>query len=160
MVVAPPVADRAGAIAALLVPGVVTAVDLGTVPAPVDAPVPPEEAARPVLSAADFDPTKVLLHVDAQTQAAQVDVVLTPTGAQRLAAYTTAHVGNYLGFVVDGRLVAAPRVAAPIPGGSLEIALTNADGRATPRPRVALRAAPLRPGGRRALNHRSETQVQ
>lgn len=46
-----------------------------------------------------------------------VDVSMTAAGRERLAELTTAHVGERLGMVVDGRLVTAPVIRAPLTEG-------------------------------------------
>lgn len=52
----------------------------------------------------------------------QVAVTLTPAGAQKLAAYTQAHVGHYLVISRDGIVLAAPVVQTPILDGQAVIA--------------------------------------
>ncbi|MCC6904772.1 MAG: protein translocase subunit SecD, partial [Anaerolineae bacterium] len=42
---------------------------------------------------------------------------LTADGAQQFGDYTTSHVGQYLGIVLDGVVISAPRISEPIPGG-------------------------------------------
>ena len=46
-----------------------------------------------------------------------VDVSMTAAGRERLAEVTSAHVGERLGMVVDGRLVTAPVIRAPLTEG-------------------------------------------
>lgn len=46
-----------------------------------------------------------------------VGLLLTEEGALKLARLTTAHVGRPMALMVDGRVTAAPRIAAPITGG-------------------------------------------
>ena len=46
-----------------------------------------------------------------------VDVSMTDEGRERLAEVTGAHVGERLGMVVDGRLVTAPIIRAPLTEG-------------------------------------------
>jgi SecD-like export protein len=53
-----------------------------------------------------------------------LNVNLTPAAAQLFADYSTNHIGEQLAIVVDGRVVSAPIIQAPITGGQLQI--TNA----------------------------------
>jgi preprotein translocase subunit SecD len=46
-----------------------------------------------------------------------VEVVLTAEGSKKLAAVTERNVKRRMGMVVDGRLVSAPIINAPITGG-------------------------------------------
>jgi len=46
-----------------------------------------------------------------------VGLLLTEEGALKLARLTTDHVGQPMALIVDGRVTAAPRIAAPITGG-------------------------------------------
>jgi preprotein translocase subunit SecD len=46
-----------------------------------------------------------------------VDVSMTAAGRERLAELTREHVGERLGMVVDGRLVTAPVIRAPLTEG-------------------------------------------
>jgi len=48
----------------------------------------------------------------------EIAFTLTPVGAQVLAEYTTNNVGNYLGLVLDKRVVSSPRVNSPITEGT------------------------------------------
>lgn len=50
-------------------------------------------------------------------------ITMAPQDASAFAALTTESVGGQIAIVVDGRVWAAPRVATPIKGGSLEILL-------------------------------------
>jgi uncharacterized protein (TIGR03067 family) len=52
----------------------------------------------------------------------EVRVALTPEGARTLAAVTEKNVGKRVGIVVDGRLLAAPYLMAPLRDGKLVIA--------------------------------------
>ena len=47
-----------------------------------------------------------------------IQFTLTPEGAQEFAEYTTENVGNFLGIVLDKRVISAPRVESPITEGS------------------------------------------
>lgn len=46
-----------------------------------------------------------------------VSFTLTPEGATIFGDYTASHVGGYLGIVLDGVLISAPRIENAIPGG-------------------------------------------
>lgn len=46
-----------------------------------------------------------------------VGLLLTEEGALKLAELTRAHVGEPMALMIDGRVTAAPRIAAPITGG-------------------------------------------
>ena len=46
-----------------------------------------------------------------------VELVLTPKGSEKLAAVTEKNVTKRMGMLVDGRLVSAPIINAPIRGG-------------------------------------------
>jgi len=47
-----------------------------------------------------------------------VSFVLTPKGQEEFGKYTTEHTGQYLGIVLDGVVISAPRINEPITGGS------------------------------------------
>jgi protein-export membrane protein SecD len=42
-------------------------------------------------------------------------------GRDRFAAHTTANVGSYFAIVLDGRVISAPSINEPIPGGQVQI---------------------------------------
>jgi preprotein translocase subunit SecD len=46
-----------------------------------------------------------------------IGLLLTEAGALKLAELTKAHVGEPMALMVDGRVTAVPRIAAPITGG-------------------------------------------
>ena len=46
-----------------------------------------------------------------------VEVLMTPQGRERLAEVTGAHEGEHLGILIDGRLLSAPLIRAPITQG-------------------------------------------
>ncbi|HEX2980824.1 MAG TPA: protein translocase subunit SecD [Anaerolineaceae bacterium] len=50
-----------------------------------------------------------------------VTFVLTDEGKQIFSEYTTSHVGQYLGIVLDKKVVESPSIKTPITGGSGEI---------------------------------------
>ncbi len=51
----------------------------------------------------------------------QIDVALTPDGAQKLASYTQNNVGHYLLIVKDGTVISSPVVNSAITGGQAVI---------------------------------------
>jgi hypothetical protein len=55
-----------------------------------------------------------------------IRITLTDSGKARFAAITRERIGKRLAIVVDGMLLNAPVVRAPITGGSLDIAADNA----------------------------------
>jgi protein-export membrane protein SecD len=57
----------------------------------------------------DFDP---------QTGTPVVAFTLTPEGSKTFGGYTSAHVGEYLGIVLDGVVVSSPRIQTAITQGS------------------------------------------
>jgi preprotein translocase subunit SecD len=57
----------------------------------------------------------------------QVELTLTADGTRRFGEATAAMVGHKLAIVLDGRVVSAPVVNAPIPGGRIVIAMGAGD---------------------------------
>lgn len=58
------------------------------------------------------------VNFDPQTGSPVVSFTLTPNGAQQFGEYTSAHVGEFLGIVLDGVLVSAPRIETAITEGA------------------------------------------
>jgi hypothetical protein len=56
-----------------------------------------------------------------------IRLVLRPPAADRLAAYTNAHVGSYLAIGIDGRVEIVPAIMAGIPDGVIDLSLPNGD---------------------------------
>jgi preprotein translocase subunit SecD len=56
-----------------------------------------------------------------QFGAYQVAITFTPEGGQKFAQYTTNHVGDILGIVLDNRLISFPRIQEPITQGQASI---------------------------------------
>src|SRR5262245_15579908 len=50
-----------------------------------------------------------------------VQFVLKPNGAKIFSDFTTNHVGEYFAIVLDSRVISAPRIETPIPGGQVQI---------------------------------------
>jgi preprotein translocase subunit SecD len=46
-----------------------------------------------------------------------VGILLTEAAGLRLARFTKRHIGEKVAILIDGRVVAAPRIMAEIPGG-------------------------------------------
>ncbi len=46
-----------------------------------------------------------------------VELILTPTGSEKLARLTEANLKKRIAMLVDGKVVSAPVINAPIPGG-------------------------------------------
>jgi preprotein translocase subunit SecD len=58
------------------------------------------------------------VQTQALSSAAAIEIVMTGDGRKALADITRQNVGKRLAIVVDGQLLAAPRIEAEIPGGS------------------------------------------
>jgi preprotein translocase subunit SecD len=56
-----------------------------------------------------------------QTQGLTVDFVLKDEGAKLFADYTTNHVNDFFAIVLDGKVISAPQINEPIPGGQVQI---------------------------------------
>ena len=72
-----------------------------------------------------LSPTAELNERDVQSadvlEGPEIELVFTPTGAKKLADVTTAHIDEILAIVVDGEVVSAPTIRAPIKGGRVRI---------------------------------------
>jgi protein-export membrane protein SecD len=55
--------------------------------------------------------------VDRATGRPEVAFTLTPEGATLFADYTSAHIGDYLGIVLDGVVISSPQIQTAITGG-------------------------------------------
>lgn len=79
-------------------------------------------------------------HVHAATELANADIAaverlggdgvlirLTPSGAEKLKRVSSGNVGKRLAILLDGRLLAAPVIGAPIPGGEAQLAGLKTD---------------------------------
>jgi preprotein translocase subunit SecD len=73
-----------------------------------------------LLSSADVDSATVVGWGEGHA----VEILLTSAGRERFAEVSAGHIGDHLGILVDGRLVAAPIVRDTIAGGR---ALINGD---------------------------------
>lgn len=56
-----------------------------------------------------------------------VRLVLRSPAAERVAAYTNAHVGSFLAIAIDGRVELVPMIRAGIPDGVIDLSLPNGD---------------------------------
>lgn len=68
----------------------------------------------PLLTSADIAGAKV--GINRETKQFVVRIIFTPDGAARLTGVTTEHQGELLAIVIDGQLLTAPKIAAPITG--------------------------------------------
>jgi hypothetical protein len=50
-----------------------------------------------------------------------IDIKLAPDGAQALSDYSTAHVGDVMLVIIDGKVLAGPVIAAPLTDGTFEL---------------------------------------
>jgi len=107
--------------AVLAAPGVVEfvplpAADYSTIAPTVGKPLPKDE---PALFGSE-GVSSVTAATDAQGHPA-LDINLTPAAAQVFGDYSTHHVAEQLGIVIDGVVALAPVIDAPITGGVVEI---------------------------------------
>ncbi len=63
-----------------------------------------------------------------QTGQRTVDFTLNGTGKDLFAAYTADHVGDYFAIVLDGKVISAPTINEPIPGGQVQISQNGIGG--------------------------------
>jgi preprotein translocase subunit SecD len=63
-----------------------------------------------------------------QTGQRTVDFTLNDHGKQLFADYTSAHVGDYFAVVLDGKVITAPVINEPIPGGQVQISQNGIGG--------------------------------
>lgn len=57
-----------------------------------------------------------------------VDLILKDPARQAFAAYTAAHVGDYVAIALDGRVLSAPLINEAIPGGQVQVSQAGAGG--------------------------------
>ena len=57
-----------------------------------------------------------------------VDFTLRPDGKDAFAKYTTDNVGSYFAIVLDGKVISAPVINEPIPGGQVQISQNSTIG--------------------------------
>ena len=74
---------------------------------------------RPVVSGEML--TNASQGFDSQTGGAVVEMRFNGVGAQRFGQYTAENVGKLFAIVLDGKVLSAPRINGPIPGGSGQI---------------------------------------
>lgn len=83
---------------------------------------------EPIVSAADLDPLGWrIVPDDGSGLGDQVAFRLRPEGAERLAAFTRANIGGWIGIAIDGAVVAVPMVQAPIEDGDVAISGASDD---------------------------------
>jgi preprotein translocase subunit SecD len=108
---------------------------------PADAPDPATGDPVPAGATPIFDAATEITSAEASTGTANqaiLTIKLSPVGARELATYTTQHIGEVLALVLDGAVLAAPRVGSPITGGDLLISFPSAE--PPPFPPAALAA--------------------
>jgi SecDF, P1 head subdomain/Protein translocase subunit SecDF, P1 domain, N-terminal len=64
----------------------------------------------------------------AQAGLQTVDFVLKDTGKNLFANYTADHVGDFFAVVLDGKVITAPTINEPIPGGQVQISQSGIGG--------------------------------
>ena len=57
-----------------------------------------------------------------------VDFTLRPEGKDLFATYTKDHVGDFFAIVLDGKVISAPQINEPIPGGQVQISQNSSIG--------------------------------
>jgi len=80
-----------------------------------EAAAPEEKVYHTVMTGAELATVGVTVH---QTYGYVIEFTLTPKGREIFANYTASHVGQYLGIVLDKKVISAPRVDEPIPDGA------------------------------------------
>ena len=63
-----------------------------------------------------------------QTGQRTVDFTLQPEGKDLFAAYTAEHTGDIFAIVLDGKIISAPSINEPIPGGQVQISQNSTIG--------------------------------
>lgn len=64
-----------------------------------------------------------------------ITFVFLPEAAPRLAKFTRSHIGRNIAFVIDGKIIAAPKIINQITGGQLVLSLSPPFGEDTPESR-------------------------
>ncbi|HKO24346.1 MAG TPA: protein translocase subunit SecD, partial [Chloroflexota bacterium] len=96
--------------------GQLTLVALDATPLPRGAPT---HGHRVLARGTDIDGKKVAVGTDA-VGAPAVDVTVRGPAAARIAEYTAAHVGGYMGIALDNRIYDSPQIQSPL-GGQFQI---------------------------------------
>src|SRR5262245_4484253 len=88
------------------------------------------DAGQPVQNCVLFSGDKVAAASIGANQSGQrtVDFTLRPEGKDAFAQYTTDHVGDYFAIVLDGKVITAPTINEPIPGGHVQISQNGSIG--------------------------------
>jgi hypothetical protein len=76
-------------------------------------------------------PVPAVVEAD-QTGNPSIVFTFSGTDAERIASYTTAHVGGSLAVAIGDEVLAVPVIQSPITGGSLQLTLANDSTRWTP----------------------------
>ena len=109
------------------------------VPWPADQPTPEPGDPVPATLTPLFDAANEITAAELTTDTAgqrAIDITLGAMGSEAFATYTTQHVGSFLPFVMDGRVLAAPSIQSPITGGEILISIPDPD----PLPLAAIAA--------------------
>jgi preprotein translocase subunit SecD len=85
----------------------------------------------------------VAFWMDQLTGAENVEIDLNPAASQRLATWSTGHVGDSLAISLDGTIVAVPVVEAPITDGKIVVVFAPDRLETAKRLEAALTAGPL-----------------
>ncbi|HEY7589582.1 MAG TPA: protein translocase subunit SecD [Candidatus Limnocylindrales bacterium] len=72
--------------------------------------------------------TSATIGTDPTTGGRTVNFILEPRGAELFGKHTAEHVGDYFAIALDGRVISAPRINEPIPGGQVVISAGAAVG--------------------------------
>lgn len=88
-----------------------------------------EEA--PIVDGSDV--VKATVQYDPSTMRPQVELELDTDGRDRFAAATAAGVARKLAIVLDGRVMSAPLVQSPVPGGRIAVTMGGGDPQAQER---------------------------
>jgi SecD/SecF fusion protein len=77
-----------------------------------------------------FDATAGITSAEVSTDSSgmpALTIKLSSAGSQAIATYTAQHIGEFMVLALDGRVLAAPIVSAPIIGGDLRITFPTAE---------------------------------
>jgi preprotein translocase subunit SecD len=74
-----------------------------------------------VITESDILTPTVIAKMDSTRVQAVIELHLTPAGTQRVADFTSAHIGSYLPIVLDNQVVSSPAIASAIPAGALNV---------------------------------------
>jgi preprotein translocase subunit SecD len=88
------------------------------------------DAKQPVENCVLFSGDEVAAASIGANQSGQrtVDFTLRPNGKDKFATYTSDHVGDFFAIVLDGKVISAPTINEPIPGGQVQISQNSSIG--------------------------------